>query len=371
MNRQTGREAINNLLANRPAEYAPVADSFWPDTMTQWATEGLPVGADGKPVNAYEYFEFDMAGCGGWFDWKAEIGFGEIVEETDEWKIERDGNGSMFKWWKNRSGTPEHIGFRLDNRRLWDAEYRPKLAAPFDARRLVYLDEWMRPRYREATAKGRWRFLGHQFIWENMRGALGDENLYMALVDDPDWIRDMGRVYTDLWKQAFELLFTEIGRPDGIWLYDDLGYKGALFCSPAILEELIFPYYREMVQFFHGRGLPVIFHSCGFQEPALPLIVGAGFDGLNPMEVKAGNDVFKFAERYGDRLVFVGGLDARLLETNDRAVIRRGITDFMAGMRARGARFLYGSDHSISTNVRFATFQYAMEVYRELRANHG
>jgi len=52
------------------------------------------------------------------------------------------------------------------------------------------------------------------------------------------------------------------------------------------------------------------------------------------MEVKAGNDVFRFAERYGDRLMFVGGLDERILESKDRAVIRKGVTDFMRGMKA-------------------------------------
>ena len=66
------------------------------------------------------------------------------------------------------------------------------------------------------------------------------------------------------------------------------------------------------------------------------------------MEVKAGNDIFKFAERYGDRLMFVGGLDARILESNDRARIRQGVINFMTGLKQRGAQFVYGSDHSLS-----------------------
>jgi hypothetical protein len=42
-----------------------------------------------------------------------------------------------------------------------------------------------------------------------------------------------------------------------------------------------------MVDFFHGYGLPVILHTCGSTAQALPLILEAGFDGLNPMERKA------------------------------------------------------------------------------------
>jgi len=80
----------------------------------------------------------------------------------------------------------------------------------------------------------------------------------------------------------------------------------------------------------------------------LPLIVESGFDALNPMERKAaGNDPFLFAERYGDRLAFIGGLDVRVFETNDRDLIRREIIRYIDGMKARGARLVFASDHSI------------------------
>ncbi|MCP4687119.1 MAG: hypothetical protein GY859_03655, partial [Desulfobacterales bacterium] len=99
---------------------------------------------------------------------------------------------------------------------------------------------------------------------------------------------------------------------------------------------------------------------------ALPLIVQVGFDALNPMERKAkDNDPFAFAEMYGERLAFVGGLDARVLETNDRDVIRREVRDYVEGMKARGARLVFASDHSISTNTRYESYRYALEVYRE------
>ena len=35
------------------------------------------------------------------------------------------------------------------------------------------------------------------------------------------------------------------------------------------------------------------------------------------------------------------------------------------GMKDRGARYIFGSDHSVSTNVRLEDFQYAIDVYRE------
>jgi uroporphyrinogen decarboxylase len=204
------------------------------------------------------------------------------------------------------------------------------------------------------------------FIWELMRQSMGDITLYTGLLDDPGWVHDYNRVYTDFFKKHFTYMFEQCEMPDGIWIYEDLGYKNGLFASPKVLEELIFPYYRELIDFFHAYNLPVVLHTCGSTAQAIPLIIEAGFDALNPMERKAkDNDPFVFAEKYGDKLAFVGGLDTRVFETNDKDIIRRQVTDYIEGMKQRGARLIFASDHSISTNTRYESYCYALEVYRE------
>jgi uroporphyrinogen decarboxylase len=195
---------------------------------------------------------------------------------------------------------------------------------------------------------------------------MGDITMYESLLLDPDWIHDYNRVYTDFYKQNFAYIFDQIGKPDGIWLYEDLGYKNGLFASPKVLEELIFPYHKELVEFFHQHDLPVVLHTCGSTKAALPLIVEAGFDALNPMERKAlDNDPFTFAETYGDQIAFVGGLDARVFESNDKEIIQQEVAAYIEGMKARGARLVFASDHSISTNTQYESYCYALEVYRE------
>lgn len=370
---QTGREAIDNLMRGRiragarkpQADHVPLHDSPWGDTLARWVSQGMPANDQGLPVDPVVHFGFDMAGCAGWFDWHARRGYSETVEETEQWRVVRNGSGALLKWWKHKSGTPEHIGFHLTDRHVWDREYRPLLET-FERQRLGDLQAAAR-NLEHWRGKGRWAFYGHQFVWENMRASMGDYTMYAALATDPEWIHDFCRVYTDMWKAAFRILIEEAGRPDGIWIYEDLGYRDRLFCRPALLETLIFPYYRELVEFFHGYDLPVVLHSCGYQAPAIPLVIQAGFDALNPMEVKAGNDILRYAEQYGDKLAFIGGLDARILESGDRERIRKGVTAFITGMKSRGARFVYGSDHSLSTNINYDDFKYSLDVYRELR----
>jgi len=360
---QSGAQAVDNLLRKRAADHVPLHDFPWGDTLRRWVKEGMPADDKGNAVDCIDHFGFELAGVGGWFDWQPKRGVEEILEETAEWKIARNGAGAAFKTWKNKSGTPEHVDFHMSTREIWEKEYRP-LVLPFDRARLGKIED-AKAQFKQRRSQGKWTFFGHCFIWEMLRASLGDYTMFIALASDPDWIRDFNRVYTDFYKEGYRLLIEEVGKPDGIWMFEDLGYRDKLFCSPAILSDLIFPYYKEMVDFFHSYDLPVILHSCGYQEPMIPLVIEAGFDALNPMEVKAGNNIFKYAERYGDRLAFVGGLDARILESNDRAVIRKGVTDFVTGLKSRGARFVYGSDHSLSTNISYADFQYAIEVYRE------
>jgi len=384
----TSREVVDNLLRGKEAERVALMGAPWADTIAAWVEQEYPtrmaykeVGEerwrreDGRmedvevageyeePVPAWEHFGYDMVGVGPWFDIMPLRDYDELVEETDEWDIRRNGAGAALKYWKHKSGTPEHIDFRMLTREIWERDYRPYLLE-LDPERVNVKE--MRENMARRTEAQVWTHFGHMFVWESMRQSLGDITMYESLVLDPAWIHDYNRVYTDFYKTHFAYMIERVGKPDGIWLYEDLGYKNGLFASPKVLAELIFPYYRELVSFFHSHDLPVVLHTCGSTAKAIPLIIEAGFDALNPVERKArDNDPFAFAEKYEDQLAFVGGLDARVLETNDKETIRREVAAYVEGMKARGARLVFASDHSISTNTRYDSYRYGVEVYRE------
>lgn len=386
---QTPREVVDALLRKKPAERMALMEGPWPDTLANWVRQGYPtrrrfrrkgqdrwraedgmwvaVEKDGEyeePVPPWQHFGFDMVGTGGWFDIQPLRDYEELVEQTDEWEVKRNGAGASLKYWKHKSGTPEHIDFRMSSRAIWERDYRPHLL-DWDELRMGDIPE-QRANTEEARQAQRWVHYGHMFIWEIARQSMGDINLYESLLLDPGWIHDFNQVYLGLFKQAFAYLFEHLGLPDGIWIYEDMGYKNGLFASPKVFGELVFPYYTDLVAFFHSFDLPVVLHTCGSVAQALPLIVEAGFDALNPMERKAkDNEPFVFAEKYGDRLAFVGGLDARVFETNDREIVRREMVAYMEGMKARGARLVFASDHSLSTNVQYDTYRYAVDVFRE------
>lgn len=360
-------QLIDNLIRGKKADRIGLYDSIWPETIKLWKSQGhfskeSENSESEDEIDGGTHFGFDMASIGGWFDCNPIKGYKEVVEETDEWHIIRNGAGASLKWWKNKSGTPEHIDFKMVSPEIWQKDYRQHLLS-VDKERLNLKDTQTEMKKRQKQEL--FTFHNNLFIWEIMRQSLGDIVMMESLLLEPEWIHDYNRVYTDFFKNHYQVLIEDVGKPDGVWIYEDLGYKNGLFCSPSKLSELIFPYYKELVDFFHTYDIPVILHSCGNITEALPMIVQTGFDALNPMEVKAGCDVVKFAEKYGDKLAFIGGLDARVLESGDKDLIKREVTRIMKGMKDLGARYIFGSDHSLSPLVSYESFTCALDIYRE------
>lgn len=363
----SSRDLLNAMLHHSPFDRVGIYDHGpWFETYQRWIKEGYPTqtAENGQqvPVNYAEHFRYDMFLAYGWFDQMPLRGCREVVAEDAESITTRSGAGATVRNWKHQSSTPEYVDFRMTSREIWEREYRPHLLR-IDRERIAIAGA--KKELERRRKQGFWTFFGHQFLWENMRCSMGNYVMLQSLLLDPEWIHDYNRVYTDFYKAHFKILIEEAGRPDGAYIYEDLGYRNGLMCSPKVLGELIFPYYRELVDFLHSYGLPVFLHTDGRIDQAIPLIIEAGFDGLNPLEIKVGCDPFLFAEQYGDKLVLSGGLDGRLLDCGDRALLKKEIVRLIEGMKARGGRFLFGVDHSIPPSVSYADFQYIVQVYRD------
>ncbi|MDH7570258.1 MAG: hypothetical protein QHJ73_11825, partial [Armatimonadota bacterium] len=76
-------------------------------------------------------------------------------------------------------------------------------------------------------------------------------------------------------------------------------------------------------------------------------------------------DPFLFAEKYGERLAFIGGLDVRMLESNDVPRVKREVAAYIEGMKARGARLVFASDHSLPPTIHYQTYRHALDAYHQ------
>jgi uroporphyrinogen decarboxylase len=353
----TGIERIRNILKRQPVDRIGVFEHFWNDTRAAWEASGWI-----QPGESYEdHFNFDLQLC--WpFDVTAELGFvPQVLDETEETITTIDGNRATMRNHKLHSSTPEHIDFFVKDRQGWE-EFAKPLLVP-DRRRINFAA--YRDAKRAAAEKGRFFCWSGVNVFEIMKDITGHINMLMGMKLDPDWVEDMVETYTNLTIALQEMLFAEEGCPDGIWYYEDMGYKLHPFMSPRMYGEILLPGHKRSVGWAHSRDLPVILHSCGYVEPLVPGLLEAGIDCLQVIEVKAGMDLLRLYQNYGERLSFMGGIDVRVLYNNDRAEIDRELEAKIPLVKGRCGYVLH-SDHSIPYNVHHDTYRYFIDKGLEL-----
>lgn len=352
MQEMTGIERIGNILKRQPVDRIGVFEHFWSDTSRIWAENGWIQPGESMA----DKFGFDMELS--WaFNLVADLDFEPVViEETEETILKRDGNGALLRRHKLHDSTPEHVDFLVQERRGWEEHIKPHLTA--DRRRINF--EGYREAKRLAAKNNRFFCWSGINVFESMHPVCGHQYMLMGMALDPDWVRDMSNTYAKLTVELQEMLFAEEGYPDGIWYYEDMGYKQHPFMSPKMYREIIQPAHESTISWAHSHNMPVIMHSCGFVEPLLPGMMAAGIDCLQVIEVKAGMDLVNLYQRYGDRLSFMGGIDVRVLYNNDRQEIDAELEAKIPIVKGNCGYVLH-SDHSIPNNVHPDTYQYFIE----------
>ena len=161
----------------------------------------------------------------------------EILEETEETIVRRDCNGAVLRQHKLHDSTPEHIDFMVKERSAWEEHIKPKLTP--DPRRINF--ENYREQKRRAEESNRFFAWCGVNVFESMHPVCGHEYMLIGMAMDPDWVRDMVNTYARLTVELQEILFEKEGYPDGIWFYEDMGFKQRPFMSPAMYKEIIQP----------------------------------------------------------------------------------------------------------------------------------
>jgi len=348
----TGKERTECFLRREKTDRIGVYEHFWGDTIQSWKDQGC-MGENEFPA---AHFNFDIE-QGTSFNLMADFRVKpEVLEETEETILERDGNGAVMRRHKLHSSTPEHVDFLIKDFASWQKHAKP-LLTPDNGR--INFEQYRESKKRSREAERFFFWSGPQ-VFELMKSICGHVAMLENMLLEPEWITDMANTYTDLYIALLETLFAECGKPDGGWFSEDLGFKQHPFLSPAMYREFLFPAHKKFVDFFHSNGLKVIMHSCGFIEPLLPHIVETGIDCLQAIEIKAGMDLLRIYKQYGDRLSFMGGLDVRALCSNDYAAIDRELEAKIPIIK-QNYGFMLHTDHSVPTSVKYETYKYFIQ----------
>lgn len=349
----TERERILRAYRHQEADRIPMLDTAWKGTVKRWEKEGLPQG-----VSWEDHFGFDKVtrvstDNSPRFERR-------IIEKTDRYTIETTKWGVTQKVFNELDSTPECLDYYYDSSDRWE-EAKAAMLTDYENRiPWKHLEE----NYPKWKAEGRFIQLVAWFGFDVAHShMIGTENFLIGILDEPEWAKDVFETYLTTSLNLCQKILDAGYEFDGILWYDDMGYKGSPFFSPATYRELLMPYHKRAVDFAHERGMVAELHSCGYIEPLLPDVVSTGIDMLNPLEVKAGMDPFALKQKYGDKLAFHGGINAQLWDNPEKVMAE--MERIIPAMK-EGGGYVFASDHSIPNSVSFETMTQISKLAHKL-----
>jgi len=351
----TSRERIKATIERTPMDRIAMHDSPWASTVVRWREEGLP--EDQSPA---QYFGFDT-----WVGMTADLSprypVG-VVEETDEYTIQTSAWGETSRTWKHRASVPEFLDFVIKDRDSW-AEAKERMDLSEDRVNWASLEENY-PKWVEAGHYIDYSIWGPGYdVWGNR--VVGTERFLMALVEDPEWCREMQIFAAERAVHFGDMMLDRGYDFDGIRIPDDLGYRNGLLFSPATFDRCIRPAHEILCDWAKKRGKIRWLHSCGNIMDLMPRLVEIGWQVLNPLEIKAGMDPLGLKRDYGDVFTLEGGIDVRTML--DVGEMEREVASKIPTLM-EGGGYIYHSDHSIPDNVSFENYCHLIELVRQYGA---
>lgn len=199
---------------------------------------------------------------------------------------------------------------------------------------------------------------GHIFTMASQ--LMGFESFCLSLHDDIKMVKE---IMARLGNETISLLerVLEFDSVNALWFQDDIAYTNGLMIAPQWLRELFFPWLTQIATICHARGRPLIFHSDGKLDEALPEIIAAGVDALHPIEPKC-MDIVKVKRDYGDRLALIGNLDLGYTLTRGTPDEVREAVKYLIKYVAPGGGYMVGSANSITDYVPIENYKAMLEA---------
>ena len=184
------------MYAHKDADRIPIIDGPWGTTIERWHREGMPTD-----IGYVEYFGLDKTvgiGADNGPRWPR-----QIIEETEEYIIEKTPWGVTYRNWKHIASTPEYLDFTVRDRDTW-REAKERMTP--DPDRIPW--DWIKRDYKSWREAGCWINYGFWFGFDITHAHMvGTENILMMLAEDPEWCAEMFNHELDVDIALFEQIW--------------------------------------------------------------------------------------------------------------------------------------------------------------------
>ena len=165
-----------------------------------------------------------------------------------------------------------------------------------------------------ARSKGLAVRYGFADIWQRPALVRGMENHLADMVDEPDRVHYLSRIFTDFYLEDYRRAWEASGGEIDIFLIiSDVGTQRGPLISTRMFDIFIAPYLTEMIELIHSFGAKAMYHSCGDISEFIPKIINCGADILHPIQPVGVNMTPEALKKYSGQICFHGGIDIQWL----------------------------------------------------------
>ena len=142
--------------------------------------------------------------------------------------------------------------------------------------------------------------------WMSLVGFMGFEGAMIAMASEPEYVKELFDWMASLYV-PYHTAVLDAYKPD-IWtIGDDTCTERAPFFSVEMYRDLLKPYYTQFAKEAMNRGIPIMFHICGFVEPYIPEMIDFGVKYIEPAQET--NDIMALKEKYKGQMSYLGVYD--------------------------------------------------------------
>jgi hypothetical protein len=357
------REQYLNLMTFGHVERPMFVELFGPliGLEDEWRAQGAT--ADELSLVAFDWDYVPIVRCGG----NTGLRGGQkpmLLEETEEYRLERDALGRTMKMMKKAATIALPQDYPVTDMDSW-LRVKPLFTFREDRADSSGRIDWEAvAQAKEAQAEGALVVATIPGGFDMPRELMGELNTCLAYYDQPELMHDILQTLSDTAFHVLERISDHL-LIDQLSVHEDMAGKAGPLVGPKQVTEFIAPYYRRIWDLLSSRGTRLFdMDSDGDLRPVLDAFMDAGLNSIHPLEPAAGMDMVALRQQYGKRLVFRGGIDKHVLR-EDKDAIRRELEYKMQPLMREGGA-VFGLDHRIPNGTPLENYRYYVNVGREI-----
>jgi uroporphyrinogen decarboxylase len=194
-------------------------------------------------------------------------------------------------------------------------------------------------------------------LWTGIMGDSyrmhGFENFLLNIAMNPELMHTLIDRMSDMYLELNNKYFSALHGKMEIWFFgNDFGSQESLLMGKDMWADFFFENIRKLCALAHSHNLKVMMHSCGAISELIPLLIEAGVDILDPIQVTAkGMDPADLAQKFGGKITFHGGIDTQnILPRGTEEDVERHVRE-VVGTLAPTGRYIFAPSQILGTDI--------------------